>query len=217
MRPKRNVKPTKIFDNSINGLSSDSGKSTGNSNENMGDKVVEEIGEKVNDDDDVENLCRMSSLGDGFDDSNEKECLDGKNEEDAEKSNRKECPNETSNSGVKSYANVVTKDVMYVDNKLNFIPTKVTDKGCEVVIFDEALVNKGSNQWKLIVMWSFCWGIRWIVHRAKNESGMNKGGENDFARVLVEFDVLSYLNCEKREKTAEEIVIEEKKKEELAK
>ncbi|GKA68338.1 reverse transcriptase domain, reverse transcriptase zinc-binding domain protein, partial [Tanacetum coccineum] len=173
MRPKRNVKPTKIFDNSINGLSSDSGKSTGNSNENRGDEVVLEIGEKANDDDVVENLCRMSSLGDGFDNSNEKECLDGKNQKDAEKSNRKECPNETSNSGVKSYANVVTKDVMYVDNKLNFIPTEVTDEGCEVVIFDEALVDKGSNQWKLTVCGHFV-GYKMSVHELRNESGMNK-------------------------------------------
>ncbi|GJT03879.1 bifunctional inhibitor/plant lipid transfer protein/seed storage helical domain-containing protein [Tanacetum coccineum] len=258
---------TAEFDELGEYYTSDSGKSTGNSNENRGDEVVEEIGEKVNDDDVVENLCRMSSLGDGFDDSNEKECLDGKNEEDAEKSNRKECPNETSNSGVKSYANVVTKDVMYVDNKLNFIPTEVTDKGCEVVIFDEALVNKGSNQWKLIVcghfvgykmsvhelrynikkMWSK-WGIDDIdmladgtcMFKFRNESGMNKiplwvsmvnvpleawstEGISALASslgkpiIMDNMTAKSYLNCEKREKTAEEIVIEEKKKEELAK
>ncbi|GJU68574.1 RNA-directed DNA polymerase, eukaryota, reverse transcriptase zinc-binding domain protein [Tanacetum coccineum] len=65
------------------------------------------------------------------------------------------------------------KNVMYVDNKLNFIPTEVTDEGCEVVIFDEALVDKGSNQWKLTVCGHFV-GYKMSVHELRNESGMNK-------------------------------------------
>ncbi|GJY16874.1 RNA-directed DNA polymerase, eukaryota, reverse transcriptase zinc-binding domain protein [Tanacetum coccineum] len=46
-----------------------------------------------------------------------------------------------------SYVNMVRKDE--IPKKLNFRPTKTNDIGIEVVVFDELLVKKGSERWKL--------------------------------------------------------------------
>lgn len=50
-----------------------------------------------------------------------------------------------------SYARIVKKDVKSINNKLNFVPTELTEEGSEVVVFDEELVNRGSVQWKLTI------------------------------------------------------------------
>ncbi|GJY92303.1 RNA-directed DNA polymerase, eukaryota, reverse transcriptase zinc-binding domain protein [Tanacetum coccineum] len=186
-----------MFDEEVSVLDSnvgvDEGSDSCNNTRNMGKDVFEEMREKANDEKIMDNQSIMSGMGDGLGKSNKKGCLDGRNDKDAEDSNRKECSNETNDSGmkdkeqdentrstsgygVKSHANVVTKDVKYADNKLNFIPTEVTKEGCEVVIFYEALVDKGSTQWKLTVYGNF---VRYVddgtcMFKFKNESGMNK-------------------------------------------
>ncbi|GKF89255.1 hypothetical protein Tco_0263218 [Tanacetum coccineum] len=48
------------------------------------------------------------------------------------------------NTAQKSYVNIVKYDEL--PKILNYIPTLITDSGNEVVIFDEALVNKGSER-----------------------------------------------------------------------
>ncbi|GJV78919.1 hypothetical protein Tco_1514789 [Tanacetum coccineum] len=63
-----------------------------------------------------------------------------------EKGQSFENSDDTSNGGGKSYANMVTKDLKVVDNKLNYIPTEINEEGSEVVVFDETLMAKGSGQ-----------------------------------------------------------------------
>nr|GEW36534.1 hypothetical protein [Tanacetum cinerariifolium] len=41
--------------------------------------------------------------------------------------------------------------ILAIDNKLFIVPTRVNDKGEEIVIFDEDLVNRGSEKWKFTV------------------------------------------------------------------
>ena len=48
-----------------------------------------------------------------------------------------------------SYANMVKKDEVLVNKKLHFVAPKVTKEGAEFVIFDEEIVIKGSEKWKL--------------------------------------------------------------------
>nr|GEV46504.1 RNA-directed DNA polymerase, eukaryota, reverse transcriptase zinc-binding domain protein [Tanacetum cinerariifolium] len=47
-----------------------------------------------------------------------------------------------------SYVSALNKNVLESDNKLFLVPTSVNEKGDDVVIFDEDLVNKGSQKWK---------------------------------------------------------------------
>lgn len=48
-----------------------------------------------------------------------------------------------------SYANMVKKDEVLVNKKLHFVAPKITEEGAEFVIFDEEIVIKGSEKWKL--------------------------------------------------------------------
>ncbi|GJT87226.1 hypothetical protein Tco_1068943 [Tanacetum coccineum] len=85
---------------------------------------------------------RRSSMNGSDRDVEAKKCKDGQL--------GREHGNNNSTSG-STYANMVTKELKDVDNKLSFVPTEVSDDGSEVVIFDEALVSKGNIQWKLSV------------------------------------------------------------------
>ncbi|GJX26485.1 hypothetical protein Tco_0232781 [Tanacetum coccineum] len=74
------------------------------------------------------------------------------------------------------------------DNDTRYIPTLITDSGNEVVIFDEALVNKGSKRWNLILCGQF---VRYEmnIHKLSLLLMCRKGmGNFEFARVLVEMD-----------------------------
>ncbi|GKD42944.1 RNA-directed DNA polymerase, eukaryota, reverse transcriptase zinc-binding domain protein [Tanacetum coccineum] len=145
-----------MFDDKVNNMDSivglderrDSGKSSGNRENDVGEEMVE----KVNDEENMENQERESNLGDEIGNNKDKECLDVEDDMSDENNNMKECPNRTNDS-----------DVKYANNKLNFIPTKVTKEICEVVIFDEDLVDKGSAQWKLTVCGHFV-GYKMNVH-----------------------------------------------------
>nr|GFA83109.1 hypothetical protein [Tanacetum cinerariifolium] len=110
---------------------SDLGKSSGNRENDVG----EEMAKNVNDEGIMKNQARESNLGDEIGNNKDKKCLDIENDTSDENNNRKECPNGTNDS-----------DVKYANNKLNFIPIEVTKEGCEVVIFDEDLVDNGSAQ-----------------------------------------------------------------------
>ncbi|GJZ17124.1 RNA-directed DNA polymerase, eukaryota, reverse transcriptase zinc-binding domain protein [Tanacetum coccineum] len=202
MRPKRNIKPTMIFDNSITGSSKNKKSQINETKESgMFDEEESVLDSNIGVDE-----------GSDSEESNEKECLDGRNDKDDEGSNRKECSNGTNNSGkkdkehdkntgstsgygVKSYANVVTQDVKYADNKLNFIPTEVTEEGCEVVIFDEALVDKGSTQWKLTVCGNFV-GYKMSVHeiRYNIRKMWSKWGIDDIDMLADGTCMLKFMN-----------------------
>ncbi|GJW20731.1 hypothetical protein Tco_0031353 [Tanacetum coccineum] len=59
--------------------------------------------------------------------------------------------NDIKHNNGSTYAKMVTKDLKIVDNKLSFVPTEINEEGGEIVIFDEALVDKGSAKWKLTI------------------------------------------------------------------
>ncbi|GJW86809.1 RNA-directed DNA polymerase, eukaryota, reverse transcriptase zinc-binding domain protein, partial [Tanacetum coccineum] len=50
-----------------------------------------------------------------------------------------------------SYVEALSKNLIESDNKLFSVPASVNEKGEEVVIFDEELVNEGSEKWKFTV------------------------------------------------------------------
>ncbi|GJV98289.1 RNA-directed DNA polymerase, eukaryota, reverse transcriptase zinc-binding domain protein [Tanacetum coccineum] len=241
-----------MFDDKVNNMDSivglDEGRDSGKSSGNRENDVSGELVEKVNDQEIMENQAKESNLGDEIGNNKDKECLDVENDMSDENSNMKECPNGTNDSGMndkeqeentngstndsraKTYANMVTKDVKYANNKLNFILTKVTKERCKVVIFDEDLVDKGKGISALASSLG-----RPIIKDNMTAKRCKLGeGRMDFARVLgskhvsVEYawkpescshcNVFghSHTNCEKRERSAEEIMNKEKKKEEIA-
>ncbi|GJZ78645.1 zinc knuckle CX2CX4HX4C containing protein [Tanacetum coccineum] len=55
----------------------------------------------------------------------------------------------------KTYASVVKRDNQSMDTSLNFIPIVIDDDGCKFVVFDEDLVAKRSNKWKLTLYGKF--------------------------------------------------------------
>nr|GEW22767.1 hypothetical protein [Tanacetum cinerariifolium] len=104
------------------------------------------------------------------------------------------------------YAKMVTKDIMIVNNKLDFVPTEISEEGSEIVIFDEALMDKDMK------------ADGTCMFKFRNEKGIKKSterisvvanslkkplimdnmtakrcqlseGRMDFARVLVKFGV----------------------------
>nr|GEX17593.1 RNA-directed DNA polymerase, eukaryota, reverse transcriptase zinc-binding domain protein [Tanacetum cinerariifolium] len=176
MRSKRLVKPTKIFDNSVNNTSKNKSKQKNA----------------------LKKKDMFSNVRNNMDD------LDG--ESDSKNCNEIVGNGDKIKEGIrrrsqKTYANMVTKDMKVVHNKLDFVPTVINEEGSEFVIFDETLVEKGSAYWKLTVcrhfvgykmgvhelrynirrMWSK-WGIDDIDMKAdgtcmfkfRNEEGMNK-------------------------------------------
>ncbi|GKB62678.1 hypothetical protein Tco_0918864 [Tanacetum coccineum] len=74
-----------------------------------------------------------------------------------------------------SYAKTVKKDLKNVNNKLNFVLTEISEEGSEIVIFDEELNEKGKPL---------------IMDNMTTKRCQFREGRMDFARVLVEFDVL---------------------------
>ncbi|GJR01050.1 hypothetical protein Tco_0524034 [Tanacetum coccineum] len=57
-----------------------------------------------------------------------------------------DCLNNKQTSGV-SYATITTTQLL--DNKLELIPTITNEEGREVLVFDEELIELGSNKWQL--------------------------------------------------------------------
>ncbi|GJW32974.1 RNA-directed DNA polymerase, eukaryota, reverse transcriptase zinc-binding domain protein [Tanacetum coccineum] len=100
------------------------------------------------------------------------------------------------NNSQRTYARMVTKDMKIVNNKLGFVPTMRNEEGSEIMIFDEALEMS---------IW---------------EERM------DFARVLVEFDVMKgfkektktqYRDRNNKKKGSKHVNVEERSEEELVK
>ncbi|GKE03432.1 hypothetical protein Tco_1395450, partial [Tanacetum coccineum] len=48
----------------------------------------------------------------------------------------------------KSYVSALNKNVLDTDNKLFLVPTRMDDKGDEVVVFNEELVREGCKKWE---------------------------------------------------------------------
>ncbi|GJZ97390.1 RNA-directed DNA polymerase, eukaryota, reverse transcriptase zinc-binding domain protein [Tanacetum coccineum] len=66
----------------------------------------------------------------------------------------------------KTYAKMVTKGIQVTSNKLDYIPTELNEDGSEIIVFDEAMVDKGSVQWKLTVCGNFV-GYKMSVHELR--------------------------------------------------
>nr|GFA09996.1 hypothetical protein [Tanacetum cinerariifolium] len=69
-----------------------------------------------------------------------------------------------------SYASMVMSDA--IPNSLDFIPTLITESGNEVVIFDEEIVQKGSERWCLTVCGHFV-SYDMHINELRDEVGMN--------------------------------------------
>nr|GEY73590.1 hypothetical protein [Tanacetum cinerariifolium] len=69
-----------------------------------------------------------------------------------------------------SYASMVKNDD--IPKNLEYIPTVITDSGNEVVIFDELLVQKGSERWCLTIYGQF---VRYDMHITvwRDNEGLN--------------------------------------------
>ncbi|GJT35155.1 hypothetical protein Tco_0925574 [Tanacetum coccineum] len=104
---------------------------------------------------------------------------------------------------IDTYAKMVTQDLKIVDNKLSFVPTELNEEGGEIVIFDEAFMDKGNMQTDGTCMFKF-----------RNEEGVNKVLE--LGPWIVNNKPL-YSECVKRERSEEEIVMEAKRKNEISK
>ncbi|GJZ21103.1 hypothetical protein Tco_0558142 [Tanacetum coccineum] len=173
MRSKRIVKPTKIFDNSVNNTSKNKSKQKNASKKkdmfsNDRNDMVDLDGES-----DLENCNEI--VGNGVEDVRVEECLDDSCSKSECNSNRMKKDNQESDDGrnkkednksQRTYANMVTKDMKVVNNKLDFVHTVINEEGSEFVIFDETLVEKGSAQWKLTVCGHFV-GYKMIVHELR--------------------------------------------------
>ncbi|GJU22273.1 RNA-directed DNA polymerase, eukaryota, reverse transcriptase zinc-binding domain protein [Tanacetum coccineum] len=189
-KQKNASKKRDMFSDELNEMSDlGGGKDLGDSSENVdnGDKTMEDDGskgstpvnqarkengirEEVDERDEVclDERCEVC-LGEGINMSkcnsndkrgvyvgkemNENITAAGKNENKA-------------NNNQKTYAKMVTKDLKVVNNNLDFVPTVINEEGSEFIIFDEALVEKRSAQWKLTVCGHFI-GYRMSVHELR--------------------------------------------------
>nr|GEW45498.1 hypothetical protein [Tanacetum cinerariifolium] len=101
---------------------------------------------------------------------NGKERLDTRNgKTDSGKGNHEQRENnnwnnqDTNSSNGKTYAKMVTKGIQITSNKLDYIPSELNKDGSEIAVFDEAMVDKGSAQWKLTICRNFV-GYKMSVH-----------------------------------------------------
>nr|GEZ82310.1 hypothetical protein [Tanacetum cinerariifolium] len=81
------------------------------------------------------------------------------------------------NVALKTYDYIVKHDEL--PKKLNYIPTLITESGNEVVIFDEVLLNKGSERWNLTLCGHFVrfdmniHDLRQHVFKFRDSNGLN--------------------------------------------
>ncbi|GJS14636.1 RNA-directed DNA polymerase, eukaryota, reverse transcriptase zinc-binding domain protein [Tanacetum coccineum] len=116
---------------------------------------------------------------------------------------RRTAPGESSGPARPNYASTHIVKHDDLSKNLRYIPTLITDPGNEVVIFDEALVNKGSERWNLILCRQFVRYEMNIHELSAIASSVGKPmlmdtitatmchkgmGNFEFARVLVEMD-----------------------------
>ncbi|GJW94747.1 hypothetical protein Tco_0174419 [Tanacetum coccineum] len=81
----------------------------------------------------------------------------------------KNCQKEV-NVTLKTYAHIVKHDDL--PKNLNYVPTLITESGNEVVIFDEVLVNKGSERWNLTLCGQFV-GFDMNIRELRDSNGLN--------------------------------------------
>ncbi|GKA59381.1 RNA-directed DNA polymerase, eukaryota, reverse transcriptase zinc-binding domain protein [Tanacetum coccineum] len=106
----------------------------------------------------VKNGCNNENNGDvRGSDQIRKDAVSG--EEDALSSKK-----ESEKGNRMSYASKVKQDE--VPKNLNYIPTLITDDGNEVVIFDDMLVQRGSERWNLTVYGQFV-GYNMNIHELR--------------------------------------------------
>ncbi|GJS92500.1 zinc knuckle CX2CX4HX4C containing protein [Tanacetum coccineum] len=212
MRSKRAIKPNKIFDNSVtdssrnknkqknaskkkNSVSNeindlmdmgdvDRGSDSGSNSEDRGNENIKNNHDSRIDENVLGKQDQQADVEKDMERVRDEGCLDAdKDKIEPEKMGQNFKNIDDISDGVgKSYANMVTKDLKIVDNKLNYIPTEINEEGSKVVVFDEALVDKGSGQWRLTICGNFV-GYKMSVHelrrwysmfKFKDEVGMNK-------------------------------------------
>ncbi|GJX84093.1 hypothetical protein Tco_0333574 [Tanacetum coccineum] len=104
-----------------------------------------------NDDrEDIEEV--RSSKNEDLTNNNEPKGDEVNREESVKETNIKDSMDKESSPVIgKSYASVVQKNNQKLDTSLCFRPTVIKEDRSEFVVFDEELVAKGSNKWKLTV------------------------------------------------------------------
>ncbi|GJV53270.1 RNA-directed DNA polymerase, eukaryota, reverse transcriptase zinc-binding domain protein [Tanacetum coccineum] len=121
------------------------------------ENVMEENGMKDNDgcdgSHDTENVIPDQNRCNGVNKEDEGKSMQMDNETVIVEEDMSSKEDGSSKNNNVSYANMVKKDE--VPKNLNYIPTLITDVGTEVVIFDDMLVQRGSERWNLIVYGQF--------------------------------------------------------------
>ncbi|GKB23590.1 putative ribonuclease H-like domain-containing protein, partial [Tanacetum coccineum] len=133
--------------------------------------------------------------------------------------------NEIKQDNNKSFASIIKEQMEKCDNKLDFIPPDINEKGDEVAIFDDELVSEGSKRWKMTMCGYFVgtqmslYEVRYNVRRM-----WGRAERFGFARVLVEINAAKeckdsievqcnhckvyghgLIECKKRPRTKEEL------------
>ncbi|GKC30974.1 hypothetical protein Tco_1038268 [Tanacetum coccineum] len=171
MISKRPIKLTKIFDNSVTNSSRNKNKQkTATKKSNMVSNAMNDMADLDGESDSrncneiVENGGIQSVDGVG---TRENECLDadsdksecdrsrnmginrsneGDKKDTEQRGNDYEDTKGINGNSERTYAKMVTTDMKIVNNKLDFIPTEISEEGGDIVIFDEAFVEKDSAQ-----------------------------------------------------------------------
>ncbi|GJZ52412.1 hypothetical protein Tco_0606927 [Tanacetum coccineum] len=167
MISKRPIKPTKIFDNSVTNSSRNKNKQkTASKKSNMVSNAMNDMAD-LNGESDSRNCNEIVENGGiqsvdgvgtrrmfkrikhrremsrnmGINRSNE-----GDKKDTEQRGNDSEDTNGINGNSERTYVKMVTTDMKIVNNKLDFIPIEISEEGSEIVIFDEALVEKDSAQ-----------------------------------------------------------------------
>ncbi|GJZ02030.1 RNA-directed DNA polymerase, eukaryota, reverse transcriptase zinc-binding domain protein [Tanacetum coccineum] len=96
-----------------------------------------------------------------------------------------------------SYVEALSKNLIESDNKLFSVPTSVNEKGEEVVIFDEELVNEGSEKWKFTVCGYFV-GSSMPVYEVKYNI-RRMWGKYGLRDIVVDNDEICYAKFKDEE------------------
>ncbi|GKA36412.1 retrovirus-related pol polyprotein from transposon TNT 1-94 [Tanacetum coccineum] len=168
MRSQRAIKPTKIFDNSV----TDSNRNK-NKQKNASKK-------KICASNDINDLMDMVDVDGGSDSGSNSEDRENKNNKNDHDSGIDEnvLGNQDQQADVETEKERVSDKVCLDVDKKKIVPEEkgqnfensddTSNGGSEVVVFDEALVAKGSRQWRLTICDGTC------MFKFKDEVGMNK-------------------------------------------
>ncbi|GJY60420.1 RNA-directed DNA polymerase, eukaryota, reverse transcriptase zinc-binding domain protein [Tanacetum coccineum] len=108
------------------------------------------------------------------------------------------CSDKMEMNEMKSYANVLNMNIAGADsNKLFVVPTRVNDKGDEVVIFDEELVREGSKKWENTACGYFI-GCNMPVYEVKYNL-RRMWGRHGLKKIIIDGDGMCFVKFKSSE------------------